>query len=534
MTGADRGVANFGPLAVIARNRSVGASRCALLALLLGVVACAPMRPREPHVAATALSPSASGPMAERVASLNLGEGESSYRLLQSNSASLLLLMRTTEASVRSLDLMYYAWHDDVSGRLLGSELLRAADRGVRVRLLIDDLSVRHLDAELALLDTHPHLEIRHFNPLRTRDSLLGNAFEMLFSGGRPNSRMHNKAWIVDGHVAMVGGRNIGDAYFDLGEDFNFRDLGVLVTGSAVQQASTAFDEYWNSPLVVPVSQIYAGEFSISLAEAQAALERERTETLSQSPLRELVESSRTGEKRSVGVNDPIGDGAVMITDPPHKGSLEHDPLVGVAAAIRRMGDRAQRELILVSPYFVPGAEGARWLAALEARGVQVSVLTNSLNATDVAAVHGGYARYRKQLLRAGVDLYELKPSAGAQSSAGSLGGSSRSSLHTKAVIADGRYSLVGSFNYDPRSAFINTEMGVLIDDPYFAERVRTDYRQALDPGRSYRLALEGRRLVWIDVFDGRERRQYREPSSSWKRRGIALLARMLPIEDQL
>lgn len=501
---------------------------------MLLLAACAPFKPREPYIAEYALPPSTAGAIAERVASLDLRAGESSYRLLQSNTASLLLLVRTAEAAVSSLDLMYYAWHDDVSGRLLASELLRAADRGVRVRLLVDDLSVRHLDAHLALLDTHENLEIRHFNPLRTRDSLVGNVFEAVFSGGRPNSRMHNKAWIVDGHIAMVGGRNIGDAYFDLGEDFNFRDLGVLVSGTAVAQASHAFDEYWNSPLAIPIQQIHPRPHAVTLAEAQAALERDREAALAQGPLRELIDSTRPGQKRPNGNNDTVGNGAAMITDPPQKGSLDRTTVVGVAAAIRQMGDRARRELILVSPYFIPGKDGVRWLAALEARGVEVSVLTNSLNATDVALVHGGYARYRKQLLRAGVDLYELKPSAAFPTRSAGIGGSSRSSLHTKAVIADGRHALVGSFNYDPRSMFINTEMGVLIDDPFFAERVRTDYRLALDPRRSYRVALEGRRLAWIDVADGQERRQYREPSSSWRRKSLALLARMLPIENQL
>ena len=535
MTGADRGVAGGARGMLTLKWSAFYAARGSVLTAIGAIlVACAPIQLREPLTPASALPPTQSGELAERVASLNLREGQSSYRLLQSNSASLLLLIRTAEAAVSSLDLMYYAWHDDISGRLLASELLRAADRGVRVRLIVDDVSVRHLDADLALLDTHPNMEIRHFNPLRSRDSLIGNVFEMVFSGGRPNYRMHQKAWIVDGHVALVGGRNIGDAYFDLGEEFNFRDLGVLVTGTAVEQSSAAFDQYWNSNLVIPISVIHDEPLTVTLLQAQAALERERKETLSQPPVRELLESSRTGEKRNIGVEDTIGDGAVMITDPPDKGARARYPLLGVAAEIRTMGERARRELIIVSPYFVPGKEGARWLEALEARGVQVSVLTNSLNATDVAAVHGGYTRYRKRLLKAGVEIHELKPSALGPGPRHTLGGSSRSSLHTKAVIADARYSMVGSFNYDPRSTWLNTEMGVVIDDPFFAERVRTDYRQALDPRRSYRLALEGTRLVWIDNSEGKERRQYREPSSSWKRRGIAILARLLPVENQL
>lgn len=510
------------------------ALKLAVVVLLAITAACAPFKPRQPYTTVSALEPTEVGPIADRVSALNLTSGQSSYRLLQSNSASLLLLMRTADAAVRSLDLMYYAWHDDVSGRLLAAELLRAADRGVRVRLIIDDVSVRHLDADLAVLDTHPNLEIRHYNPFRSRDSLLGNALELIFTGGRLSYRMHQKAWIVDGHVAMVGGRNIGDSYFDLAEEFNFRDLGVLVTGEAVRESTRAFDEYWNSPLVIPISVIYDQPLTVTLADAQAALERERNAILSQSPLRELIAASRTGERRTVGVEDRIGDGATMITDPANKAMLRKYPLVGVAATIRRMGDAAEHEIILISPYFVPGKQGARWLAGLEARGVQVKVLTNSLNATDVAAVHGGYARYRKRLLRDGVEIHELKPSAVAPAPVESMGVSSRSSLHTKAVIVDGRYSLVGSFNFDPRSTWLNTEMSVLIDDPIFAERVANNYHQAVDSRLSYRLELDGNRLTWIDQHDGVERRQPREPSSSWKRKTLAILARILPVESQL
>ncbi len=541
MTGVDRGVCESvaarrrlhpvagSPPSAVAQWFKIGA-----LLLLAFASACAPFKHREPYTPVSALAPTEYGPIADRVAALKLVPGQSSYRLLQSNSASLLLLMRTADAAVRSLDLMYYSWHDDVSGRLLAAELLRAADRGVRVRLIVDDVSVRHLDADLAVLDTHPNLEIRHYNPFRSRASLFGNAMEMIFTWGRPSYRMHQKAWIVDGHVAMVGGRNIGDSYFDLAQDFNFRDLGVLVTGEAVRESTEAFDEYWNSPLVIPSNVIYDKELTVTLADAQAALERERSEILSQSPLRELIASTRTGERRTVGVDDRIGDGAIMITDPANKSVLPKEPLVGVAATIRSMGDNAQSEVIIVSPYFVPGKKGARWLAGLEARGVQVKVLTNSLNATDVAAVHGGYMRYRKRLLRDGVEIHELKPSAFAPAPDETMGLRSRSSLHTKAVIVDGRHALVGSFNFDPRSTWLNTEMSVLIQDPEFAADVSGNYHAALDPKLSYRLELDGNRLVWIDEKDGQERRQIKEPSSSWKRKTLAFLARVLPVESQL
>lgn len=510
------------------------AARTLLIGAAALLAACAPFQRRESSAPTSAASPTTVGPLFDRVADLQLRPGQSSYRLLRSNSAELLMRMRTTDAAVRSLDLMYYAWDNDSSGQLLTSELLRAADRGVRVRLLVDDAPVRHLDAVMAVIDSHPNLEIRNFNPLRTRDWLPGNICEMFFTGLRPNARMHNKAWIADGHVALVGGRNVGDAYFDLGEEFNFRDLGVLVMGAAVAQASVDFEGYWNSPMAIPLAQIHAKPLSQTLADTQSELERVRSDELSQSPLKEWIADGRVGEKKLVGVGDAIGASVQIITDPPNKGKLPKQPLVGVAEAVKRLGDQAEHEFILMSPYFVPGRAGARWLAAMVARGVAVTVLTNSLDATDVPMVHGGYARYRKQLLRAGVRIHELKPTALTGPARGLLGGSSRSSLHTKAVVVDGRFALIGSYNFDPRSTWINTEMAVLIDDASFAEQVRTDFRHALNPQRSYALTLQGQRLQWTDIHDGQERTQDREPSSSAKRRALAMLARLLPIESQL
>ena len=504
----------------------------ACAALLLG--ACAAFQRREPQLLELALPRTTVGPLFDRVADLQMTPEQSSYRLLRSNSAELLMRMRTTDATVSSLDLMYFAWSDDDSGQLLTSELLRAADRGVRVRLLVDDAFVRHLDASMAIIDSHPNLEIRNFNPLRSRDSVPGNIAEMVFTGMRPNRRMHNKAWIADGQVALVGGRNVGDAYFDLGEEFNFRDLGVLVMGAAVPAASLAFDGYWNSPMAIPIARIHPQPLTGSLAEAQAELERKRQAVLSASPMREWIADGRVGEKRLVGVGDPIGAAVEIITDPPDKGRMPARPLVGVAAAVRRMGDQAEHEFVLVSPYFVPGKDGARWLMDMAARGVAVSVLTNSLDATDVPIVHGGYSRYRKRLLRAGISIHELKPTSAASRIRRLLGGYSRSSLHTKAVVVDGRHALIGSYNFDPRSTSINTEMAVLIDDPVFAASVLADFQQAMDPLRSYRLSLRRNRLIWTDIDAGHQRVQDREPSASASRRLQAALASLLPIESQL
>ncbi len=500
----------------------------------LGVflAACAPMQVREPRAIDSALAPASSGPIAAAVAAIGLREGESSYRLTQSNTDALALQIRSAQLAQVSLDLKYYMWLNDVSGRLLSSELLRAADRGVRVRVLLDDTYVRTHDLEFAALDEHPNVELRVYNPWRTRGSRVGNLFEFFLGGFRLNHRMHNKAWITDGLLAIVGGRNVGDEYYGLNEDFDFRDLGVLLAGHAVVATSADFDRYWNSPIVIPLAAIPRPQGGPTLAQAQQALERERTVAMASpefAPVltaQDLVVEVRSRQARLVS------DRSRVINDPPDKWLQRSDEFIGVAADLRSVIDAAEQEVILVSPYFIPGAKGMDWLRGLRERGVRVRVLTNSLDATDVPAVHGAYARYRHRLLRAGVELYELKQSSRVGRT--SFRGSSKASLHTKAVLVDGRVAFVGSFNLDPRSTWINTEMGALIDDARFAEIVRANIERSLTPEHSYQLSLEGDKLVWSDTQDGQTRRQLHEPSSSWSRRFVAALARVLPVEEQL
>lgn len=501
-----------------------------LLPLLLGCAAI-DTRGRAPVLSLPAAE---HGVIASSVDELGMAAGESSFRLLQANADSLLLRLRSAETAVSSIDAMYYIWHNDVSGRLLAAELLRAADRGVRVRVLIDDMSVRHLDLLLAAVDAHPNLEIRIYNPFRTRASRVGNVFEFVLSGFRLNHRMHNKAWIVDGHMVILGGRNIGDEYFGVHEGFNFRDLGVLLSGAAAATASADFDAYWNTAISVEVARLRRQPPpETALARAQDVLAAERVQSLASEPIRGIVKDGDVRQRIESGAGRFFGQRVRVINDPPEKWRLRGPEPVGVAAEIERMMAGAQREVIVMSPYFVPGRRGARQFAALEQRGVQVRVLTNSLAATDVAAVHGGYARYRRGLLQAGVEIHELKRSAGLPLER-SFRGSSRASLHSKAVIVDGRMAYIGSYNLDPRSTWINTESGVVIDDARFAELVRQDYLHALDPEHSFAVTLEGGRIHWSDVYAGQARKQTREPTRSWSRRIIALLARVLPVERHL
>jgi putative cardiolipin synthase len=506
-----------------------------LLAVLLTLTGCAPVEWRGPRTLETSLPPATQGPIAAAVAAIGLREGESSYRLIESNTDALALQLHAAQLASRSLDSMYYMWLDDVSGRLLACELLRAADRGVRVRVLVDDMYARKLPVELAALDQHDRVELRIYHPYRTRDSATAAVFEFIFSGFRLNHRMHNKAWIADGQVALLGGRNVGDQYFGVHEGFDFRDLGVLLTGAAATEVGAIFDQYWNAPIVLPLAAVASKQAPPTLADAQRALEDERERSLALPEFAPLLAPPALDAEIRNEEGRYTGTQVHVVGDPPDKWRQRDDRLIGVAAELRRAIDHAEREVVLISPYFVPGADGIAWLRALEERGVQVRVLTNSINATDIPAVHGGYAHYRLRLLRAGVEINELKRSSRRQLES-PFRGSSRASLHTKAVIVDGRIAFVGSFNLDPRSTWINTEMGVFVDDPRFAMQVREGYDASLGGEHSFRLALEGGRggrVIWYDLQDGEPRRQTREPTSSWSRRFIALLARVVPTAER-
>lgn len=500
-----------------------------LAVLLLGGCATGRM-PR--GVPATVLPIGTDTRLDRAIDDLSLATGESGYRLVKGSEDAFAVRMRSASLAERSLDVQYYMWHDDLTGRLIAGELFAAAQRGVRVRVLVDDIYARGLDASLANIDAHPNLEIRLFNPFRSRDSAVGNAVEFVVTLGVKNRRMHNKLWIADSRLAIVGGRNIGDEYFGAHDEFNFGDLGVLLVGAAVLDAAAQFDDYWNSDAVVPLSTFAeaadpAAAVAVA-AEAFAAHRKAAADTPYVQRLRELRRNRKVGlQLRSLG----RGSAVRVVSDDPAK-AFGGDPPLRMLDEVRRLLGSAQHEAVLISPYFVPMRKGTDGLVELQRRGVEVRLLTNSLAANDVAAVHGGYSKWRRPLLRAGVQIHELKPIPGS-SQDGPLG-SSRASLHTKAMVVDNRIAYVGSFNMDPRSARINTEGGVVIDDPEFAAQVRAQYERAIDPARSWRVGLAAGQLRWYDVHDGQPRVYTGEPEADRKRLFTAWMFRLLPLDSQL
>jgi len=454
--------------------------------------------------------------------------GRSGMALLSDNLDAFAVRALTARGAHRSLDLQYYLWHDDLTGRLLHYELLRAADRGVRVRLLLDDLNAHGGQSPLIALDQHPNIEIRMFNPTRNRSGTLMRGMEMLLRLVSVNRRMHNKAWIADGRVAVVGGRNIGDEYFDAAADTNFLDLDAIVIGPAVQRTEAIFDEFWNSHSAIPLS-------ALKRADAQALPSLRERAARAESLLRDHVFVQRL--RNAPGVRAMlVGEQSLhwperleVLSDPASKAEGGTDGWL-VRPLVEAMQE-AQQRIHLISPYFVPGERGLEWLKRKRARGVEVGVLTNSLAATDVMAVHSGYAPYRVRLLEDGVRLYELKPN-GQQDS--SLFGSSGASLHTKAFIVDDTTGFIGSFNIDPRSISLNTEMGLLFRDAGAVRELQARYEEKTAPTQSYRLSLSDGALRWDDATAQPPRAWEHDPeSSAWKRSAVRVLG-WLPIESQL
>jgi putative cardiolipin synthase len=446
----------------------------------------------------------------------------------------------TARAAERSLDVQYYIWRHDLTGKLLEHELMAAAERGVRVRLLIDDMNVGGLDDALRAMDAHPNLEVRLFNPARNRAGGIGRAIEMGLRFVGFNRRMHNKAWIADGRLALVGGRNVGDEYFDAAQDKNFQDADLLLLGPAVAQAGVVFDSFWNSAAVVPLGALH-DEPPRWTPEAFAEERRRWLAEAASTPWGKAL----TGRTDLAGMIGKAAEGGArglalhwspsirVLSDPPEKASSqasERDRAGWLLYDVLALLFSAQRESWLISPYFVPGEGGTLMLAGQARRGVQVRVLTNSLMANDVPLVHAGYRDYRENLLRHGVALYELRPS-GAKVGRELLG-SSGASLHTKAFVVDGQRGFVGSFNFDPRSAQLNTEMGVVFDHPALAAEVKRMFDAGAAPDSAWRVQPDpDGGLRWT----GTEGEQWRhEPESGRGLRLLVWLLSFLPLESQL
>ena len=433
----------------------------------------------------------------------------------------------------RSIDIQYYLVKNDIVGRAFIHSLLKAADRGVRIRLLLDDIFTSGYDVGMMALDSHPNFEIRIFNPFNR--GVAGRTLGAATSFGRINRRMHNKSFTVDNQITIIGGRNIADEYFGAREDAKFGDLDVIGIGPVVEDVSVMFDSYWNHETALPVPA-----FLKPLEDPESELKqlRERLEA-AQSEVRQSRYAEAVIDRILEQVETDLGAFEwapyKLVYDSPDKGvKTRAGDATLLKDSIRDSILAAQQEVIIVSPYFVPRKSGVERIRNLRDRGISVTVITNSLAANNQASVHGGYAPSRKPLLEAGVRLYEVSPDAEVLGTEFVDASGARATLHTKAYMVDRSQIFIGSFNFDPRSANINTEMGVIIEDrelaSYFADRI-----DAALPISAFEVFLnDAGKIRWRDRRRGEDVIWTKEPETTWGQRFMATFYRILPIRGQL
>jgi len=466
---------------------------------------------KEPSLAIQASDATALGMMATRTLQGSAGD-DSALHLIPGGLEALAARLALIARAERSVDAQYYIWRGDASGEILATALWQAAERGVRVRILLDDWGTRPTERELGMLAAHPNVEVRLFNPLPVRWSLV---LGMLADFERGNRRMHNKALIADNQAAIVGGRNVGDEYFESHRDFAFGDLDALVLGPVVRQLSAGFDEYWNS---AATARVVPGEAPISGPGNPGVIE-----------LQQAVQNSGFGPRLDRGELRFFRGRAVALHDFPDK--VDPDAQGGGVPHLgRQIADvigAPASELLLVSAYFVPGAGGVEQLAAFRNKGIRVVVVTNSLAATDVPAVHAGYARYRQPLLESGIELFEIRAKGEGKhaSHVRGLPGSSRVSLHAKLMVVDRQTTFIGSMNIDPRSIVLNTENGIVFSNAAMAESIAAGTEQAIKAS-AYRLELVDGELRWrASGADGEEIFVTEPDAGFWQRLWMGVMS---------
>jgi len=505
--------------------------RALALLLLLTVAGCVGVPFDYPKTASHALPPDPNTRIAQTSERWREEHaGKSGFIGLSSGTDALGARLRMMVMAESTIDAQYFILKDDRVGTLFVGKMLRAADRGVRVRLLIDDIFSPGVDQPLSLLNSHPNIEVRLFNPL-SRQSF--KYWSYLLSFDRANRRMHNKSFTVDDSMSIVGGRNIGEEYFQLKQSVMFEDYEVLALGPVVDEVSAGFDAFWNSKLSVPIEAFNIKVDPSELDRWREYIEKKAAEG-EQGIYAQAVNSSLLTDIREQRVQPIIAD-AEMITDTPEKllNKVGDEELATLATEIGQRFRAARREILIVTPYFIPRKSGAAMLEELLQKGIRVIIVTNSLASTNHVAVHSGYARYRKQLLRAGAEMYEIRPDfIGKDTDWGNKPDSV--TLHSKASIIDRETIFVGSLNFDPRSILINTEMGLFIDD---ASRGEAFAKRLLDglPRVSYKVDLdEDGRLRWTYDWQDEHETLHREPQASWGRRFMVGVYGLLPIEGQL
>lgn len=486
-----------------------------------------------PPVQHQSFEPALKAPQSSRLLevskSIQRSDSDSHFLLINKADEALKWRLALIDSAVSSLDIQTFMWNDDVSGALVFDRVLRAADRGVRVRLLVDDIWLTSDAAGLAAIESHPNLAIRLYNPNKVRTNAFGQAMYFMMNFSKMNRRMHNKTFIADGVFSINGGRNIGDNYFGLSKKYNFRDLDVLTTGAVLEQVNEEFDRFWNSAMAYPASLLSdradSYDLKLGIDKLRTGIATNRKHKLKSYPdysadwsarFRSLPQQMVSGTAEFIG-DDPLGEDRAVV-----------DSLTSGLAA-------AKKEVIIVSPYFIPFSRSFSNVGVKTKRGVRVKVLVPSLGANNHTMAHSHYRKYRRDILNAGCELYEynFQPSAQQRAlcdvdpvTAPFIG------MHMKAVLVDRETCFIGSLNMDPRAMDINTEEGLIIQSPELTNKLYQHILEMTEPENAWRLGFDSKGAI---IWHGAESKPLvQQPARGMSQRIIDSFARWLPIESQL
>jgi cardiolipin synthase C len=455
--------------------------------------------------------------------------GENGLAGLFENADAFAARTLSAQSAGRSLDLMYYIWQTDLTGWLLLHDIQAAADRGVRVRLLLDDVNVQGYDLTFLALNQHPMIEVRLFNPIRNRGHAARRWLELALGMSRFNRRLHCKAWIADGRLAIIGGRNIGDTYFGASRygraganERASRDADLLVAGPVVAEIETLFDSYWNIGLVLPILALWP-KLRIGPQHFRKQLARRANAVTA----RRFMAAALAGRDAAAVLANKLHwtDSARVIADPPDK-AYGRRKTPWMAEQVLSILNGAADEVRLITPYFVPGAAGLSALKVLLRRGVKLSLLTNALSASDNVFVHGAYRHYRRPLLADGARIFEFAPPAGKRRQ--------RDVLHSKVFVIDQQQAIVGSLNFDMRSAYTNSELGIHFEQPDLVAELLQIFDRDSSPGQAYSLSLDQGAERWAVARPGLPRVMRVEPEANPLWRAVSWVVGRLPIHGWL
>ena len=462
------------------------------------------------------------------------------YHVLYDPLEALAARIHLIDKAEKTLDLQYYIWDNDKIGSLALHSIIKAADRGVKVRLLMDDNNAKKMEGIYLALDQHKNIDVRLYNPYRFRHY---RAMDMVLDLKRINRRMHNKSFIADNQIALIGGRNMSNQYYNVSDSYQFSDVDVMLVGSASDEIVHSFDEYWNDDYAFPVKQIVnPRHYALRFESLKQQLEQ-HSQNISVQNYLDLATRSHAFEN---WLNSSIQFDwvkAEIVSDSPSKIRSKAKKEQHLNFQLLNRLEKPEQSVDIISAYFVPEKKGEKMLSELAQNNIQVRVLTNSFKANDVFLVHAFYGKYRKNLLKDNVELYEFlsvpetenlnaNTEEIAEKAKVSLKGLSQSSLHAKLMAIDQKQVFIGSFNFDPRSAYLNTEIGVLLDSPNLARAVHQTMDQNLSK-YAYKLVLDANNKTnWkIKRQDGSIKTYLKEPKMKWWQKAGVKVISWLPLE---